>query len=404
IDPESNFIIEEELDLADSSLKINNSTLSSKIGTGPIESILDPETYYKELFVVINGIEWRPQNDIIAVAEKFNVGDGVSQLVLYDETLTTTLATNADRAGERIANWDPYGRYIATCTNDGNKVVYLYDQANGNILYVFYIMNNGDVDSFGIEFSPDGRFIAIPEIDAGAPTYLVNIYKFIPEETTKLELVDTISDDSKSAFWSPNGKYLGLINIDSDTLEIYRFNGSSATFVDSASSNVGTAVHTGRVWSPNNRHFAVTRTTEPYIEVYEFDGTTATLVASDSTNIGVGVVWWSYDGKAIAVGANDGCLTVYSFDGSSLTPLEIGGSPSPVDLGQPIRNLAFSRDSEFIGLAKNVDGGSNLAEISLHKNMFSTKQAITSFTSTTSLGILKLNKSLKLKDIQLNLG
>ncbi|MCK4264735.1 hypothetical protein KAW80_00035 [Candidatus Babeliales bacterium] len=387
----SNFIIEQNLDLNNNNFNFSSPQLSSKVGKGAVSSVDSPELYGKMLFFTPNSLDWRPQDDYLIEA----AGGAI-----YDKTLTQTIAQLSSMS--RIVNWDPYGRYIAATQTESIKGVVQYDEGH-NILEFLVTVDNGIVDfAFDTKFSPDGRYFLCPGIESGS-TDMLYLYKFLPEESSKLELATNILVDSYQLFeWSPNGRYLAALDSVSSSLNIYDFDETPTTkLITTVSSSVSKGQHGKSIWSPDGRHFAVYRTVSPYVIVYNFDGTTATQVASNTTALLYGSLTWSPDGRGIAIGENNGKLSVFKFDGSSLTPLNIGGSTSPVDLGSAIRGIVWSKGGEYIAIARTQDDTSDVNEILIHKANFSIQPAEASMQNIDSLN---LNKNLTLKDVILKLG
>ncbi|MCK4264736.1 hypothetical protein KAW80_00040 [Candidatus Babeliales bacterium] len=393
VEPSGNFIIEQNLDLDGNNLNFDFSKLSSKIGTGIIESVDDPELYGANIATSINTLDWRLQADYLAVVK-------VATWEIYDPTLNQIISLASGSGQTRIVNWDPYGRYIATSQTEAIKGILNFNEGH-QALYLFDSVNNGIATfTFDVKFSPSGRYLLFPGIE-GSSTDMLYLYKFLPEESTKLELATTIQIDSNALFeWSPNGRYIAVMPKSGAAYRIYDFNETPTTnLITSVSSNTVTGQHGKSIWSPDGRHFAICRTISPYVIVYNFDGTTATEVASMTTDI-AGSLAWAPDGRAITVAEITGEFSVLKFDGNSLTRLNIGGSISPVDLGTTIRCVSWAPNRR-IAFGRGFDATAGENEILIYDVNCSTQPAETSLQNVESL---KLKKNLVLKDILLKLG
>jgi Tol biopolymer transport system component len=141
-------------------------------------------------------------------------------------------------------------------------------------------------------------------------------------------------------------------------LQVYRFNGSSAP------TSLGTA-QTGNspssvAWSPDGRFLAVVNYTSYTLQVYRFNGSNPpTSLGTATTGINPISVAWSPDGRFLAV-ANSGSsgpagLQVYRFNGSG-APTSLGTATT----GYTPESVAWSPDGRFLAV---VNFNSNTVQV-----------------------------------------
>ncbi|MCK4264737.1 hypothetical protein KAW80_00045 [Candidatus Babeliales bacterium] len=386
IEKTGNFIVEETLDTNQTNLNINSSKLTSKIGTGAVDSVSDTQSEYVD-GTQHNCCEWRPQSDFLVV-------HGV---LIYNDDLTVAVPSLG--IGSREATWDPYGRYITSVDGANAHVVHFIE---GHRQAFLMGSQPTGTDSNPTKFSPDGRFVLTVANDGSDQ---IKIYKFLPEESTVLEEVDSIYDKAWGLSWSPNGMFFSAYNEVADTFKIYKFDGQNIKLVQDLTVNLAqSAVGVGRSWSPDGVHVAfidypgIGTTRSLYI--YRFDGGTATALAPLEIENYSPSNSWSPDGRAFLLFDTSGRIGIYLFDGSNAAPLEYGGISGMTDIGEQIRYATWSPDETQITISRLSDATPGVYELFNNPVVYSTTEAKTEITNSK----LNLNKDLKLSNIKLEVG
>ncbi|MBY0353689.1 WD40 repeat domain-containing protein [Candidatus Babeliales bacterium] len=160
----------------------------------------------------------------------------------------------------------------------------------------------------------------------------------------------------RSVDWSPDGRYLavgGTGPTNGMEFQIYRFNGSTLTYV-TGDNWTGGGAEVWRVrWHPSGRFVAAVGDATNDVRVYSFDGTTLiTLDVTDLTSAGeVKGLAWHPTGHYLVCGIDDDLpsteLQLYHFDGASLTFIY------GIDLGASFARgtgLGWHPDGMYLGL------------------------------------------------------
>jgi Tol biopolymer transport system component len=222
---------------------------------------------------------------------------------------------------------------------------------------------------YSVAWSPDGRFLAV--VNDGAATlqvYRLNASSVPPmpgttEPPTPVGGTATTGTNPFCVAWSPDGRFLAVANEGSTGpagLQVYRFNGSSTP------TSLGTAT-TGNspqsvAWSPDGRFLAVANEDtlgSNGLQVYRFNGSNApTSLGTATTGTYPWSVAWSPDGRFLAV-ANEGSpttgLQVYRFNGGG-APTSLGTATT----GNAPFSVAWSPDGRFLAV---VNEGSNTLQV-----------------------------------------
>lgn len=153
----------------------------------------------------------------------------------------------------------------------------------------------------------------------------------------------TISGPVSHVSWSPCERYIAC---SSDDNNLYVFSFDSSTFTlkrIAASGNLGTNTLQA-AWSPDGQYIAVAMATTLYI--FKFNGVSIRQIALDSISYTIKSLAWSPTGKNIVVGDYNNILSLFEFDGSSLTLLD--DSTNYTVTFNRFNALAWSPDGNFI--------------------------------------------------------
>jgi Tol biopolymer transport system component len=128
--------------------------------------------------------------------------------------------------------------------------------------------------------------------------------------------------------WSPDGRFLAVVNSDDCTLQVFRFNGnSSPTLVDVSASTGNLSYPMALSWSPDGRFIAVgvdgLQVEGKELLIFSFDGASKPrrVVSLDGASYYAESVAWSPDGSYLFVSGSTTSFLSYShilkFDGRS---------------------------------------------------------------------------------------
>ncbi|MFA6535393.1 MAG: beta-propeller fold lactonase family protein [Candidatus Babeliales bacterium] len=262
------------------------------------------------------------------------MADKTSQLYLDGCSLFTTLTGCRFTTGSLIFD---------------NKIQFksdaISDLASSSTTPVVFIhgISTGSA-SYSVSWSPDGRFVAV--VNSGSNT--LQIFSFYG--TGYPNLVSSVSTDSSpySVSWSPDGRFLAVANRVSNTLQVFSFYGSgSPILIGSASTGSGAWTLS---WSPDGHFIAVVNSFGNALQIFKFLGFgNPILVGSVSTGMGSEPtsVSWSPDGRFLAVVNSAGqTLQIFKFLGLD-DPILVGSvSTGTGDL----RSVAWSPDGRFVAV------------------------------------------------------
>jgi WD40 repeat protein len=182
---------------------------------------------------------------------------------------------------------------------------------------------------YALAWSPDGRYIAVVNYSAA------NLQVFSFNGMT-LTLVGTIatSGDVDSVEWSPDNRFIAVADYMAQVLEIYSFAGQGAL------SLVGVAPTAGPLndvaWSPDCRYVAVVNDNPVNtLQIFAFNGQTINLVGSVATDLAPSAADWTPDGGYIVVvnyQSNTGQIFVVTDPTNPFLYVDVPTDANPYDI------------------------------------------------------------------------
>ena len=155
--------------------------------------------------------------------------------------------------------------------------------------------------------------------------------------------------------WSPDGRFIAVANYNSGSLQIFRFTGSGYPTLVGSTISVGAGPIWNFLWSPDGRFIAALITGNSTLQIYRFNGVnTPTLVGSVATASGPRGLTWSPDGSFLAIvctGGANGPLQIFSFNGYG-NPTQIGSNVSTIGTYLPC--VAWSPDAKFLAIVNET--------------------------------------------------
>ncbi|MBY0353686.1 WD40 repeat domain-containing protein [Candidatus Babeliales bacterium] len=232
----------------------------------------------------------------------------------------------------------------------------------------------GATGAYSIDFSPNGRFVAVVGEGGGATS--VQVYRFDGAALTSVATANFGGTENKAfcTRWSIDGQYLAVVGGYPNNVKVYSFNGTSLTLLAavSLSSVVDIGNAFGLAWSFDQQYIIVgTYNPTPVptgdgLQVYRFSGTP--LAASLTFVTGLNIAgpssppfsfsWHPINSALVAVGVGDGTFKVYSFNGSSLTLV------TSVTYGSSsVLAVKFSPDGNFLAVGGNSPTNGNELQV-----------------------------------------
>ncbi len=354
----------------------------------------------------LRSVSWSSDGRYLAVVGNI-VGATGNDLFVYrfdrmTEGLVQVAAVNPDGGSVtddmHTVQWSPDGTYVAVGGDIGDTTgndlfVYKFDRTTETLTQVASVNpDDGSASEFvlSVNWSPDGRYLAVGGIVSGTTNKDLFVYKFdrVAETLTQVTAVNPdgggTNDEIWTLQWSPNGIYLaaagtvgGATNND---LFIYKFDRTTETLAEIISLNPdgGSTSDDMRAlnWSPDGHYLAVGGavgdTTGADLLIYKFDQSRETLTQVTSVNPDGGStgdivesINWSPDGKYLAVGGTiDGAtgndLLVYSFDRGTATLTPVASvNPDGGSTNETIFTVQWSPDGMYLAAAGSIGGTTN---------------------------------------------
>ncbi|MFA6263234.1 MAG: WD40 repeat domain-containing protein [Candidatus Babeliales bacterium] len=300
----------------------------------------------------LHAFSWHPNGWLFATGHNSEV-----RVYRFDVVAATLYDTQLYGDGDSVVKsvqWSPDGKFLAVGgiggDNKHNIKVYYFDGTR----LVLWAEADFDIIVSEVRWSPDGRYLAVGGYQPISLCY-VRVFRF---NGTSLPLVAQFDENSESLDWSPDGKYLVIGNASAPArAEVLRFDGASLTVA--AYIDYGNIIYAVR-WSPDGRYLAVGgyRPTDNYeIHVYRFDGSSLTFCTHTSwgRDTLVHSLSWNPDGRyLITCGSRLGInlIRTYNFDGTMLSLID---AANLAGVGESVYPISWRPDGNFIAVLKDVD-------------------------------------------------
>ncbi|MBS1987944.1 WD40 repeat domain-containing protein, partial [Candidatus Dependentiae bacterium] len=363
--------------LTKGNLVLNNKViLDSNAGGGTLLSTLSTLTSadYCDSSNNLWPVSWSPDGKTLAIggsATASGIGgfantDRVRLYTFNGSTLTALTSVQYTPGGVESLAWSPDGKYLAVSGNIAtsstvNVIIYSF---NGSTLTLeaSATYGNNSNNILIVSWSPDGKYLAVggdgaQAVDGFANTDVFRVYQFTGSSLTAVAsqpygttLSGGFGAQIFQASWSPDGKVIAIGGYAptavggfsaTEMVRLYSFNGSSLTALTALEYGTPGGIIRALSWNPSGTVLAIggadpvsgyggfANTDE--LRLYKFNGTTLSPLISQDYGSQIYSLAWNLDGTILAVGgtgatssggfANTHELRLYSFDGSSLTPL-----------------------------------------------------------------------------------
>ncbi|MBY0352871.1 WD40 repeat domain-containing protein [Candidatus Babeliales bacterium] len=311
-------------------------------------------------------IKWRPDGRTFAVTGnqaasglKLYRFDGTTITLLYNVSLTT--------AGQFVfgLDWSNDGQYLALgipTPTSGNEIqIYKFSGISPPTLVTGVSISAAATNGpDGISWHPSDRFLAVGAGNSVTDGNEVRVYSFNGTALTLVTSVDYGTEVNYVEF-SPDGRFIavgGTVPTSGNELQIYAFNGTSLQLIASADIAGASSVIQELRWDPTGQFLAVGATAvtgNTGLRIYKFDGSTLTLLSSivfSTSGFGAYSFSWSADGKYLAVGgaipgSGHNEIEVYSI--SYTTETAVQALSNGLVLGNSVAGATFDLDTTIFG-------------------------------------------------------
>ncbi|MFA6990624.1 MAG: beta-propeller fold lactonase family protein [Candidatus Babeliales bacterium] len=195
---------------------------------------------------------------------------------------------------------------------------------------------------YAVTWSPDGRFLAVVNLNSDT----LQVFRFL--ESSNPQQIGIASTDSNpiSVSWSPDGRFIAVINWFYGTLQVFSFSGSGNPILVGSVSISGGQMR--GCWSPDGRFIAVVGSS---LRIYSFSGSgNPTFVGEGGSLSTPSSVSWSPNGEFISVSDHAlQALLIFKFVGSG-NPTQL----SSTSISFP-QSGSWSSDGRFISVASSGD-------------------------------------------------
>lgn len=274
-----------------------------------------------------------------------------------------------------------------------NDSIFIGNAEKGDLLSIINGINQDQITSIGsplpnltfqpksLEFSTDGRFLAINSTTAGST--VVPLVVYINQGTSYSKLGNlsfgtsgNITVDSISL--TSDGKLLAAAYSSNDRVAVFRINTNNTAYTRITTNNPSTTNNAVRSlsFSPDDKYLVSINANTPYLNIWENeDGSFTKLPNSEYSNIDVGLgaeLKFSDDGKFLAIYApsmNQDRLRVYRFENGILTKIPSPQIDAPQNDGSYTAKgggITFSKGGDRIFVVTSTPETANLENLTIY--------------------------------------
>lgn len=384
---------------------------------------INPPTLYGTTQNIPSSISWTHDGNFIAAVNK-----GSNSIQIFNaDTLAEQVSGNTfespssvDWSNGRYAYFDPSQKILAV-TNEKSNLFQFYvftsaaiDQLENTYTYYPYSISwNYSANYFAV-ISKAASILSVYEyanpstLRASIPTAetpsSVSWYEYgeltpiavVSSFYNKLQLFrfdgsdlsfmgeNSTDSNPSSVSWSSFGQYIGVVNYDSDTLQVFRYDQYSDPVVRSIASISTDMRPSCLAWSLVGDYIAVVNSQSNTLQVFQFISESLSYVGTSvSTGLNPTSVQWSQDANFLAlVNKDSNTLQIFSFDPyNPNTPVKIG---TDITTGDSPRSVSWIQDP-YTGLYKIsvVNYNSNTLQIFLFDGINTPEQFGTNINVAT---------------------
>mgnify|MGYP002410524493 FL=1 len=296
-----------------------------------------------------NSLSWSPDDRFIAVTSSSNT----LQIFSFNGVSTPNLVSSIGTGSTpRSVIWSPDNKFIALVSGNGLEIYSFDGVGTLSLVNTTILIDNPEE----ISWSPDGRFIAL------FCSTLIQIFAFDGYNNLIQVGNDLLfSGDILSGKWSYDGRFIAIVirmqfvDIFLNQLGIFSFDGQNTPTQVGGFASVGLRPESVS-WSPDCRFLCVVNYGANTLQILSFDGINTPLQVGTNSTTGSNPILasWSPDGASVVVVSN--ILQIFSFNGSG-TPTKVG---SDIYTGLNPAAAFWSKDGNFIAV---VNSGENTLQV-----------------------------------------
>ena len=282
-------------------------------------SLIDVPTIVKPLIQVVQPVITEP----FATQDRSPIAS--LQTELASKPVGTILYTyRGHSARVNAVQWSPYGKWIASGSND--KQVHVWDEASGKEILI-YREHSSIIRA--LAWSPDGKQIA-----SGSDDNTVQVWNATSGKLTLTHRKSSAWWIISAVAWSPDGKYI-VSDEANGNVEIWDVTTGNTVLIYKGHSNQIQAL----AWSPDGKQIA-SGSDDKTVQVWSAITGSKVCTYQGHSNW-VNAVTWSPDGKSIASGSDD--KTVQVWDAATGSKKFVYQSHSRI-----VKAVAWSHNGKYI--------------------------------------------------------